>query len=87
MRRQRNLQARQQCLETSVYKCYIYGFDFEKTYGEIVKGFLGVHHTRLLASYDDEHTIPLSEMCPLCPYCHSMVHRKKSFSCRRTKKN
>ena len=48
--------------------------------------FLEVHHTKPLASYDDEHTIPQSEMCALCPYCHSMVHRKKSFRCRRTKK-
>ena len=34
LRRQRNRQARQQCLEASGYKCYICGFDFEKTYGK-----------------------------------------------------
>ena len=32
LRRQRNRQARQQCLEASGYKCYICGFDFEKIY-------------------------------------------------------
>lgn len=77
LRRQRNRQARQQCLEASGYKCYVCGFDFEKTYGEIGKGFLEVHHTKPLSSYDDEHPIPQSELCALCSNCHSMVHRKK----------
>lgn len=77
LRRQRNRQARQQCLEASGYKCYICGFDFEKTYGEIGKGFLEVHHTKPLAAYDDKHPVPQSELCALCSNCHSMVHRKK----------
>ena len=77
MRRQRNQKARQQCLEASGYKCYICGFNFEETYGEIGKGFLEVHHIKPLATYDDEHPIPLSELCALCSNCHSMVHRKK----------
>ena len=77
MRRQRNQKARQQCLVASGYKCYICGFNFEETYGEIGKGFLEVHHIKPLATYDDEHPIPLSELCALCSNCHSMVHRKK----------
>ena len=77
MRRQRNQQARQQCLEASGYKCYICGFNFEEAYGEIGKGFLEVHHIKPLATYDDEHPIPQSELCALCSNCHSMVHRKK----------
>lgn len=77
LRRQRNYQARQKCLENSDYKCYICGFDFGKTYGEIGRGFLEVHHTKPLASYDDEHPIPQNELCALCSNCHSMVHRKK----------
>lgn len=77
LRRQRNRQARQQCLEASGYKCYICGFDFEKTYGEIGKGFLEVHHKRPISTYDEEHDIPQSELVALCSNCHSMVHRKK----------
>lgn len=77
LRRQRNRQARQQCLEASGYKCYICGFDFEKTYGEIGKGFLEVHHKRPISTYDEEHEIPQSELVPLCSNCHSMVHRRK----------
>lgn len=77
LRRQRNRQARQQCLEASGYKCYVCGFDFEKTYGEIGKGFLEVHHKRPISTYDEEHEIPQSELVALCSNCHSMVHRRK----------
>lgn len=77
LRRQRNRQARQQCLEASGYKCYVCGFDFEKAYGEIGKGFLEVHHTKPMKTYDDEHPIPQSELCALCSNCHSIIHRKK----------
>ena len=77
LRRQRNRSARQKCLEDSGYTCYVCGFNFEKAYGDIGKNFLEVHHTKPLATYDDEHSIPQSELCALCSNCHSMVHRKK----------
>lgn len=77
LRRQRNRQARQQCLDASGYKCYVCGFNFEKAYGNIGKGFLEVHHTKPLAAYDDEHPIPQTELVALCSNCHSMVHRTK----------
>ena len=77
LRRNRNRAARLQCLEDSGYVCYVCGFNFLKVYGEIGKGFLEVHHTKPLASYDEEHEIPQSELCALCSNCHSMVHRKK----------
>ena len=77
LRRQRNRAARQKCLEDSGYTCYVCGFNFENAYGEIGKGFLEVHHTKPLATYDDEHVIPQSELCALCSNCHSMVHRRR----------
>ena len=77
LRRQRNRAARQKCLEDSNYTCYVCGFNFEKAYGKIGKGFLEVHHTKPLASYDEEHIIPQSELCALCSNCHSMVHRTR----------
>ena len=77
LRRQRNRAARQQCLEASRYTCYVCGFNFEKTYGDIGKNFLEVHHTKPLATYDDEHPIPQSELVALCSNCHSMVHSKR----------
>lgn len=77
LRRQRNRSARLKCLEDSGYTCYVCGFNFEKTYGNIGKNFLEVHHKKPLATYDDEHPIPQSELVALCSNCHSMVHRKR----------
>lgn len=77
--RQRNRVAREHCLADSGYKCYVCGFDFEKVYGEIGKGFLEVHHKRPISTYDEEHEIPQSELVALCSNCHSMVHHGKSL--------
>ena len=77
LRRKRNRAARQKCLEDSGYTCYVCGFNFEKAYGDIGKGFLEVHHTKPLSTYDEEHVIPQSELCAICSNCHSMVHRKR----------
>lgn len=77
LRRQRNRAARQKCMEDAKYICYVCGFNFEKVYGAIGKEFIEVHHTKPMATYDDEHPIPQSELCALCSNCHSMVHRKR----------
>lgn len=77
LRRYRNRAARQQCLEASGYTCYVCNFNFEKFYGSIGKDFLEVHHKKPLASYSQEHEIPVGELCALCSNCHSMVHRTR----------
>lgn len=79
LRRQRNRVARERCLIESGCKCYVCGFDFEKVYGEIGKGFLEVHHKRPISTYDEEHEIPQSELVALCSNCHSMVHHGKTL--------
>ena len=73
-RRKRNRAIRNQCAEKYKYTCQICGFNFEKTYGEIGKGFIEVHHLKPMASYDKEHDIKLDDLIALCPNCHSMIH-------------
>lgn len=36
--------ARKKCIENYGCKCFVCGMDFEKTYGELGKGFIHVHH-------------------------------------------
>ncbi len=56
--------------------CNICGFDFEKTYGEIGKAFIEVHHIRPLASLDEEVVIdPQTDLICVCSNCHRMLHR------------
>lgn len=57
--------------------CEVCGFDFEKTYGEIGKDFIEVHHNKPLYSLEEE-TVPNPETdfnC-LCSNCHRMIHRR-----------
>lgn len=59
-------------------KCMACGFDFEKVYGEIGKGFIEVHHIKPLYSKDEEVVVdPKTDLICLCPNCHRMVHRYK----------
>ena len=53
-------------------------FRSAKTYGDLGKGFIEVHHVVPLYSLEEE-TVPnpATDMVCLCPNCHRMIHRKK----------
>ena len=58
--------------------CSICGFDFEKTYGEIGRGFIEVHHIKPLFSKEEEVTVdPKNDLICICSNCHRMIHRRK----------
>ncbi|GAB2597810.1 HNH endonuclease [Nitrincola alkalisediminis] len=74
---ERDPQARQACLDEFGYLCKICGFDFEKTYGERGKEFIHVHHIVPLSEIKKEYKVdPVQDLIPVCPNCHSMLHRK-----------
>ncbi|MCF0241746.1 MAG: HNH endonuclease [Treponema sp.] len=51
-------------------KCVVCGFDFEKTYSELGKGFIHVHHLKEISSIDKEYELdPIKDLRPLCPNC------------------
>ena len=53
-------------------------FDFEQTYGEIGKGFIHVHHLTPVSSIGKEYRLnPQTDLVPVCPNCHNMLHRKE----------
>ncbi len=73
---ERNYELRQLCLNHYGYVCQVCGMDFEKTYGEIGKNFIEVHHINPIAETDGEHVLdPKIGLIPLCSNCHSMIHR------------
>ena len=64
------------CIEAHGSTCKICGFDFEATYGDLGKGFCHIHHIKPLAENDQEVlTNPITDLIPLCPNCHAMIHR------------
>lgn len=77
-RYERNPQARKTCLRHHGYSCQICEFNFEKTFGEIGKGFIHVHHINSIAGIGKEYEInPKKDLIPVCPNCHAMIHSKR----------
>lgn len=74
-RYERNPVNRELCLAAHGYICKICGFNFEKKYGSIGHHFIHVHHIVPVSKMgDDYHVNPLTEMIPVCPNCHAMIH-------------
>lgn len=75
---ERNAKARKACLEFHGHVCSVCGFDFEKTYGAIGKGFIHVHHLLDLALIGKAYKVdPKNDLRPVCPNCHAMLHKSK----------
>ena len=75
-RYERNREARERCIAAHECKCAVCGMDFEKVYGEIGRGFIHVHHIVPLSSIGKEYELdPINDLIPVCPNCHSMLHR------------
>lgn len=73
---ERNYQARKKCLEYHGYSCIACEFNFEKTYGPIGKDFIHVHHLKKNSDIGESYEInPVNDLIPVCPNCHSMIHR------------
>lgn len=71
----RSIEARQKCIDLKGCFCCVHGFDFEKTYGVIGQGFIHVHHINQLSRISDEYIVnPETDLVPVCPNCHVMIH-------------
>jgi hypothetical protein len=76
---ERNPIARKKCIEHYGAKCAVSncGFDFEKLYGDIGKGFIHVHHLTQLSDIGQGYEVdPIKDLRPVCPNCHAMLHQK-----------
>ena len=51
------------------------GFDFERTYGEVGRGYAHVHHLLPLSDGDENRPTRLADLAVICANCHAMVHR------------
>ena len=71
---------RQQALDIHGYNCKACGFNFEKAYGNLGKDFIHVHHIKPVSESGPITINPVTDLIPLCPNCHSMVHRDKKHT-------
>lgn len=73
---ERNPAARTACLAHWGYDCAVCGFNFQERYGDLGKDYIHVHHLVPLASIGAEYIVdPVEDLRPVCPNCHSMLHR------------
>lgn len=70
---------RKKCIEHYGYVCQVCETNFEKTYGELGKSFIEVHHLHPVAQ-GERQVNPIEDLIPLCSNCHSMIHRMDDVS-------
>ena len=72
---ERNSKAKNVCIDYWGTACSVCGFDFEKVYGQIGKGYIHVHHLTPVADIGKTYQIdPITHLRPICPNCHAMIH-------------
>jgi 5-methylcytosine-specific restriction protein A len=74
---ERNKNARDKCIDHYGCLCAVCEIDFEKTYGDLGKDFIHVHHIVAISDIGKEYELdPINDLRPICPNCHSMAHRR-----------
>lgn len=72
-------QNRKDAIKYHGLECAVCGFDFQKAYGELGSDFIHVHHIVPVSDMEEEKSVnPQTDLIPVCPNCHAMIHRKRS---------
>ena len=73
---ERSKKNRTLCLSYYGYDCQACNINMEDIYGPIGKEFIHVHHIEPISLTGVKKINPFVDLIPLCPNCHSIVHRK-----------
>jgi len=74
--RERDPELRAACIRLHGYRCHVCGVDLGEVYGALGRDFIHVHHLRPLAGRKaGSLTDPKKDLIPVCPNCHSIIHR------------
>lgn len=64
------------CIEIHGHACKACKLDFGEQYGPIGEGFIHVHHVTPVSEIGPDYRInPATDLIPLCPNCHAIVHK------------
>jgi 5-methylcytosine-specific restriction endonuclease McrA len=73
---ERDSKAREACIAHFGYECAVCGFSMAELYGLPGYGYVHVHHLKPLAEIGDDYEVdPVTDLRPVCPNCHAMLHR------------
>ncbi|HHX3401758.1 HNH endonuclease [Klebsiella aerogenes] len=76
-RYERDRQAREAALRYHGTRCQVCGLDMAKRYGDIGQGFIHIHHLVPLSEIKQDYRLdPKTDLIPVCPNCHAMLHRR-----------
>ena len=75
---ERNPLARQECISFFGPSCRICDFNFQEKFGKLGENFIHVHHLIEISTIGKEYSVnPKTDLIPVCPNCHAMLHKKK----------
>lgn len=75
---ERNPLARQECIEHFGLNCQVCDFNFQEVFGELGENFIHVHHLIDISTIGKEYSVnPKTDLIPVCPNCHAMLHKQK----------
>jgi 5-methylcytosine-specific restriction protein A len=66
--------------EKGELKCEACDFNFEKTYGDLGKGYIECNHLIPLSNFQVSKETKLDDLALLCSNCHRMIHKDLSIS-------
>lgn len=74
---ERNPKARAACLRHFGLSCAVCGFNFKEHYGNAAEKIIHVHHLLPLHAVGKQYSVnPISDLRPVCPNCHAVIHSK-----------
>jgi len=75
---ERNPLARQECIDHFGLNCQVCDFNFQEKFGKLGQNFIHVHHKVDISIIGKEYSVnPITDLIPVCPNCHAMLHKKK----------
>jgi 5-methylcytosine-specific restriction endonuclease McrA len=73
---ERSSKARKECLKQKGYRCAVCELSLEERYGSLGHEYINVHHLVELSTVGPDYKVnPKTDLIPICPNCHSMIHR------------
>jgi len=76
---ERSSKARENAIKYHGLNCKVCNINFEKVYGKIGIGFIHIHHIVPIHEIGKNYKINYqTDLIPVCPNCHSMLHRKEN---------
>lgn len=77
-RYERDGAARRACVESSGFRCAVCEVLLSEIYGDAAARLIHVHHRVPLAEIGEAYEVdPESDLIPVCPNCHAVIHRRR----------